>query len=346
MKSKQLAAALGIGLLGTTAAAFADNYSVWRFQDDSIDFIVRWDQQAQQYQQVTSGAVQLGDIFVGIFEMPSASAFLNGQNPGASLIPAGQELTGVSAVQLAATSTGGDPSNPGSGDWYFAPVTGGMNSIMALAGVNAPTVNGGNAGGGAVAAMWLNNRGANDPNVAGDRNMILDAADPTYGSTTNCTSLADCLDQASLGTLFQVDGLWGDDVTDRNDPNNFWLSEPSGLFGAGPITYDTVHGAAANTRAGTFTAALSNLYNVDEPVFWHHLFTENLCGVNGNPGYVNDGCVQVTITGDILGGTGLQNGAVARDDIDAHKLVVPEPATLGLLGLGLLGLGLSRRRKG
>ncbi len=334
MKLKRLAAIIGLGLMG--AAATAQATPVWRFQDDSIDFILRTNTSGG-YDLVESGNVLQGDIFIGVFEMPSAVAI-----PGGSLIPDGKELTGVSAVQLVGTETGGAPSNPASGTWIFAPVAGGLNSILALAGHTG--VVGGNAGGGAVAAMWLNNSPAGlagkAPSVT-DRNLVFNAADADYPNT-NCTSLVDCLKEASLGDLFQVDGFWGVNTSERNDPDNYWLSDPSDLFGSGPITYDAVKQGAETDRYGTFLAGLSNLWNKVEPVGFEKIVGTTEC-VGAT--YAADGCVQVKITGDILGGDGLENGAVARDDIDARKRV-PEPATLGLLGLGMLGLGLMRRRMG
>ena len=332
MKLKQLAAVIGLGLMGATATAQAYTVQAWDFQDDSIDFILRVNPLSPiGFTVVTSGAPQLGDIFVAIYEFQSASA----SPPGVSLIPAGKELTGVSVIQLATA----DPST--TPIWSFLPYTGGMNSILALAG--HPGVVGGNAGGGAVAAMWLNDVGPDSHTYVGDRNLILDAADPTYGDETNCNSLVDCLNQASLGSLFQVDGLWGVDPTDRYDPDNFWSSTAL-LTG---ITYDDVKSGAKTTPFASITAGLSNLFNVVEPVVFQKIITGVHCA--GATFAHDDDCVQVRMSGTILGGADLVNGAVGRDDIDARKLVavaVPEPATLGLLGLGLLGLGLLRRRQG
>ncbi len=332
MKLKQLAAIIGLGLMGATATATAQEASLWSFQDDSIDFILR-ENGSGGFDVITGGAVQQGDIFIGIFEMPTASAV----PPGRSLIPDGKELTGVSVVQLVTA----DPMV--NFWWEFQPYTGGMNSILALAGHSG--VVGGGVGGGAVAAMWLNNSPAGlsgkDPNVT-DRNLVFDAADPNYPNS-NCTSLADCLEEASLGSLFQVDGLWGDNPGDRWDPDNRWIALAGSVDFPPPVSYDNVKNGAATTRFGSFSASLSNLFNVTQPVLFQDRGTGALC-----PGATlgdADNCVQVKVSGDILGGTGLENGAIARDDIDAQKYV-PEPATLGLLGLGLLGLGLMRRRLG
>lgn len=346
MKLKRIAAIIGMGLLGATVTAQAYEVRQWVFQDDSIDFVLREDGQGNLLTQpVTSGQPQIGDILVSVFEMPTASSFPQ----HVSLIPPGKELTGVAVIQLAGTY---DPFNLGlSNDpaynpyWVFQPYTGGMNSVLSLIGVGAPSVVGGDPGGGAMVAMWLNNSpsgsAGKNPNLT-DRNLVLDAADPNYGPTTNCTSLADCLKEASIGTLFQVDGMWGEDVNDRNDPDNFWKSEASTAF-TPHITYDQVKDGGSTTRFASMSAGLSNLYNIVEPVLFQKIISGSHCegATHGDA----DGCFQVSISGDILGGAGLQNGAIARDDIDASKLV-PEPATLGLLGLGLLGLGLMRRRQG
>jgi hypothetical protein len=341
MKLKQLAAVIGLGLLGATATAQAYTVQAWDFQDDSIDFILRANT-AGGFDVVTTGAVQQGDIFVGILEFTTASATYAGG--GHSLIPPGMELTGVSVIQLVTQNPSTTPF------WSFAPYTGGMNSILALAGHTG--VVGGNAGGGAMAAMWLNSApsGAegSDPAKPGDRNLILDAADATYGNTTNCTSLVDCLTQASLGSLLQVDGMWGEDISDRYDRDNFWISQAILNPPAFAVpTYDTVKSGSKTTQFSSISAGLSNLFSVVEPVLFQKIVEGTECvGATHNPA-ASDGCVQVRMTGQILGGAGLKNGAVGRDDIDARKLVaVPEPATLGLLGLGLLGLGLMRRRLG
>lgn len=334
MKLKKLAAVLGLGLV--SAAAQAGYIQAWDFQDDSIEFILR-EKTGGGFDIVTSGPVLKGDIFVAVFEMQSASA----NPPGVSLIPPGKELTGVSVIQLATDDPSANPI------WTFLPYTGGMNAILSL--VGHPGVIGGNAGGGAVAAMWLNsgtptNTGNTNPAI-NDRDLVLDAGHSTYGDTTNCTSFMDCLTEASLGNLFQVDGLWGVDDTQLKDPDNRWRAIAMiDEFPPGGIDYGTVKSGAKTTQFASFSARLSNLWNTVEPV----LFQESVSGVHC-PGATHadaDGCVQVRVTGQILGGAGLVNGAVGRNDIDARKLVqVPEPATLGLLGLGLLGLGLFRRRQ-
>lgn len=347
MKLKRIAAVIGLGLLGTTVTAQAYAVPLWIFQDDSIDFVLRDDGQGNFVTPpVTSGQPLIGDILVSVFEMPSASA----TPPGVSLIPPGKELTGVAVIQLADTYDPwgiGLPKNPALNPyWVFQPYTGGMNSVLSLIGAGAPSVVGGNVGGGAMAAMWLNNSpsgsAGKNPGLT-DRNLVLDAADPDYGLTTNCSSLADCLKEASMGTLFQVDGMWGVDKNDRSDPDNYWKSQALAAF-TPPITYDQVKYGAADTRFAVMAAGMSNLYNIADPapVFFKDIQSGTHCVGATHADY--DNCVQVTMSGDILGGAGLVNGAIARDDIDASKLV-PEPATLGLLGLGLLGLGLMRRRQ-
>jgi hypothetical protein len=288
---KKLASVVALGVAFGVPVA-ADAQQVYSFQDDDIDFVLR------NGVPVTSGPILTGDIFVSVFEIPTFTI------DGVPSIPDGQELTGVAAVQLV--------SDPATGFLTFAPIAGGLNTILP-----GPDVPGGDAG--AVIAMWLNS----DTGGGADINLDVDWAS-TLGS--NCTSLADCVTQASLGTLFQVDGFIPGGATD------FWnatvnlgalLPPDQGGVGCDPRILECIANAPAEGPVlVNVSFGLSNFQNLLGPV-------------QG----------QLTGSATLTGGAGaFTNGAVANSDFDARK-VVPEPGALALLAAGLLGLGFRRFRR-
>jgi hypothetical protein len=309
MNFKKLAVGAAVALSLTAGASQAQ---VALFQDDDIDFVWRGGAGGGT---ITAGNLAVGDVLVSVFEIPT---FTLG---GVSQIPAGSELTGVAAIEIASIVT--VPATDVS-IITFTETALGLDFFLAMGGDPDATVPGGGAGGGATIAMWMNAAGAGD-----DRNLRLDFADLP---ATNCTSFADCIDQASRGSLVQVDGFGG-------DADDAWVAQTT--FGAGGADIDNVAGTAGSVLVASFNARQTNFFNSFGDVVYMNVVTGAPCPA-GTP--AADGCIRGgTLSGTITGGAGLSNGAFARSDLDAQKLI-PEPGTLAILGAALLGFAGLRRR--
>jgi hypothetical protein len=284
---------------------------LWSFEDDDVDAILRANG-AGGYDILTSGTLSVGDVFWSVFEVP---VFTIGGSNG---IPAGLELTGVAAVQL--TSVIPSPAPGGIGTVYNFGVFTGFNSVLTSYGYAGAPLPAGTA-----IAMFFN--GA--PGAPGDIDLDVNR---TSNPATNCPTVAYCSYQATLGTALQQDGF-------GLDLDEFWYSVQSAP-GGGDI--GTVLGTNNALSVATANFGLSNFFNAGGPVEFIDIASGLPCG---NPGYIADGCVQLTGKVEVTGGQGLSNDFIAHSDFDGQKYVVPEPATLSLLGLGLLGLGMVRKFK-
>lgn len=236
MKLKKLASVMALGLGLGVLAAPAYSGSLYFFEDDDLEWVLRLNATTGVYDQIIAGNLQANDVLVSAFEIPIFE--INGVNA----IPAGLELTGLAAIQIATTN---------GTNFTFQPFAG-FGTM------------GGSALPGAMVAMWLN-----------DLTTNVDLVGANSGELS-CTTLAGCTTQVNAGTLFQVDGFakdpdefWTALATTDNlatikagastKPFVVFDSGLSNLFNLwGPVGFiDPVTGAECATTTGCVQVLLS-----------------------------------------------------------------------------------------
>lgn len=303
-KLKLLTGAVLSAAVGTASAAIIS------FEDDDLDFHLRPDANGvlQPVTPLTANRnLVTGDVLIAVLEYNSRQ--------GVPYAPS-QELTGIAVIEATQTATGYD----------FNPYSGGFNAAVNTFAGNAVNVTGGQAGGGAMLSLWLDN----SPELAISGDLV------TTAGGFSCGALGACLDQASDGVIFEVDGFEFDAAGAQTD-NALWtaLSTTSDT--------GTILNAPTSTIFGFFNAELS-------------ILDVGVSGADDNEPFAGTlGPIDVLLSGTIYGGgfnqwvntgqrdTLVASGFVATTDNQLQKSI-PVPAPLALFGLGLLGFAFSKRR--
>lgn len=259
-----------------------------------------------------AGILDVGDTLRGIFQIETLED-QSGGNPSINYGTAGvNELTGVFEVEVKSLIVQTDPNGSCGG---------------------SPTCAGGHLDGDERVSYTFGPNAAFQTQFGGlsGTTMVVFFEDATPDFTRTNPSIAVNEASATADTKVLEIGFTG-------DLDEFWVSDNT------PSNPGLAKGIAQGTGLGTFSFALGILFN---SLFSHWVQVDSGCVILPG-GCAGDGLVDINASGGVSGTKGSTTGYDIFNNVDLVFHPVPEPGTLGMVGVGLVGLGFllrTRRRQ-